>query len=73
MHRLSAASRVKIPPGANSGQTLRLKGKGVPAGGDQYVRLTVMLPGKADEQLAKFVEDWPGADGYDPRRKAGLS
>ncbi len=69
---------MKIPPAANSGQTLRLKGKGMPpsgggATGDQYVRLTVMLPAKPDEQLAKFIEDWPGADLYDPRRKAGLS
>ena len=58
--------------------TLRLKGTGMPASGgraagDQYVRLTVMLPAKPDEQLAKFIEDWPGADLYDPRRKAGLS
>ncbi|MEE8535784.1 MAG: DnaJ C-terminal domain-containing protein, partial [Kiloniellales bacterium] len=68
---------MKIPPGANSGRTLRLKGKGVPAGkgqpaGDQFVRLAVMLPDEPDEALKGFVEGWPGGDRYDPRRKAGL-
>ncbi len=68
---------MKIPPGANSGQSLRLKGKGVPAGkgqpaGDQYVRLSVMLPDEPDEALKDFIEGWPGGDRYDPRRKAKL-
>jgi DnaJ-class molecular chaperone len=44
--------QVKIPPGAQSGQLLRVKGKGVqgrgrsPAG-DLYLRLMVRVPGKA--------------------------
>jgi DnaJ-class molecular chaperone len=68
---------MKIPPGANSGRTLRLKGKGVPGGkgrpaGDQYVRLTVMLPDEPDQKLKDFLESWPGGERYDPRRKAGL-
>ena len=68
---------MKVPRGANSGQTLRLKGKGVPAGngkaaGDQYVELTVMLPDKPDKRLEEFVENWPPGEGYDPRRKTGL-
>ena len=68
---------MKVPRGANSGQTLRLKGRGVPAGsgkaaGDQYVELTVMLPDNPDKRLEDFVESWPPGEGYDPRRKAGL-
>src|SRR3546814_5898469 len=44
---------LKIPRGANSGQVLRLRGKGVPATapeepGDQYVTLTVVLPAEPD-------------------------
>lgn len=41
--------KVKIPPGAQSGQRLRVKGKGVPAhgkaaAGDLYLRLMVRVP-----------------------------
>ena len=69
---------LKVPAGANSGQTLRLRGKGLPAGGgkpagDQLVKLTVMLPEKPDAALKGFVEGWEGAAKQDPRRKAGLS
>jgi DnaJ-class molecular chaperone len=68
---------LKVPAGANSGQTLRLRGKGVPAGagkpaGDQLVKLTLVLPEKPDTALKDFVEGWEGADEQDPRRKAGL-
>jgi len=68
---------LKVPAGANSGQTLRLRGKGVPAGagkpaGDQLVKLTLVLPEKPDTALKDFVEGWDGADEQDPRRKAGL-
>lgn len=69
---------LKVPAGANSGQTLRLRGKGLPAGGgqpagDQLVKLTVVLPDKPDPALKTFVEGWSAADKQDPRRKAGLA
>jgi DnaJ-class molecular chaperone len=51
-----------IPPGANSGMVLRLKGKGVGGAGDQFVRLQIMLPDPADEALKQFVRKWPGRD-----------
>jgi DnaJ-class molecular chaperone len=68
---------LKVPAGANSGQTLRLRGKGVPAGsgkpaGDQLVKLTLVLPEKPDTALKDFAQGWDGADKQDPRRKAGL-
>jgi len=69
---------LKVPAGANSGQTLRLRGKGLPAGGgkpagDQLVTLKLVLPEKPDEALKDFVQGWSGAEGDDPRRKAGLA
>lgn len=73
---------MKIPPGSTSGTTLRLKGKGVPAGrphkdggkqGDFYVKLKVALPEKPDEELRRFLEDWAPKHAYDPRAKAGLT
>ncbi len=68
---------LKVPAGANSGQTLRLRGKGLPASagkpaGDQLVKLTLVLPDKPDTALKGFVQGWDGADKQDPRRKAGL-
>jgi DnaJ-class molecular chaperone len=68
---------MKIPPGSNTGTTLRLKGKGIAnrkSGdkGDQYVRLKVALPDKPDTELRNFVERWSAGHGYSPRRKAGM-
>lgn len=62
-----------IPPGSNSGDTLRLKGKGAKAHGkhpvgDQLVTLVVMLPKKPDEKLRAFLEDWAKDHRYDPRQ-----
>jgi DnaJ-class molecular chaperone len=63
---------VTVPPGSNTGQTLRLKGLGVKtkgARGDQLVRLSIMLPEKIDEDLKTFAEKWRESHSYDPRRK----
>lgn len=59
-----------IPPGSNSGKTLRLKGKGVAGQGDQFVRLQVVLPENPDEDLKKFVRKWSKRD-YQPPRSNG--
>jgi DnaJ-class molecular chaperone len=62
-----------VPPGSNTGQTLRLKGRGIKAkggaSGDQLVKLTVMLPERIDEDLKSFAERWRESHRYDPRRK----
>jgi DnaJ-class molecular chaperone len=63
---------VSVPKGANSGRTLRLKGKGIAAGksgtpGDQYVKLVVTLPPGNNAELEKFVESWGEKNAYDPR------
>ena len=68
----SGTVSLSIPPGANSGTVLRLKGKGVAGrggagAGDFYVRLVVSLPDKPDEALKHFAQDWSAA--YDPRAK----
>ena len=66
---------VTIPPGANSGTTLRLKGKGAGtagARGDQLVTLKVMLPDRADDELADFLKKWESKHPYDVRKKEGL-
>lgn len=67
---------VTVPEGANSGTTLRLRGKGViirpGVAGDQFVKLMVMLPDKPDKDLKKFIEKWSKDFDYDVRNRAGL-
>ncbi|WP_115935940.1 DnaJ C-terminal domain-containing protein [Aestuariispira insulae] len=64
---------VTVPAGSNTGNTLRLKGKGVApksgAAGDQYVRLKVMLPEKPDKQLVDFIREWSSDYDYDVRKR----
>ena len=69
---------MKIPPGSNTGSSLRLKGKGIlnrktKTKGDQYVKLKVVLPDKIDDDLKAFMESWAETHDYDPRRKAGMT
>lgn len=68
---------VKVPRGSNSGSTLRLKAKGIPAAdgshGDQYVKLKVVLPDPPDPELVAFLERWGIKRGYDVRGKLGSS
>ena len=61
-----------VPPGSNTGQTLRLKGRGIKTKsgtGDQLVKLSVVLPERIDDDLRGFAETWREAHQYDPRRK----
>lgn len=60
-----------IPAGSNTGKVLRLKGKGVAGQGDQFVRLQVVLPESADDDLRKFVKKWAKRDYVPPRPPHG--
>ncbi len=60
-----------IPPGSDTGQRLRLRGRGVPAhsgqpAGDLYVTLRVTI-GKPDAALEAFLKQWKPAESADPR------
>lgn len=62
-----------IPKGSNSGDALRLRGKGVPGSGnrpagDQLVTLRVVLPEDPDDSLSSFLEGWAKDHAYDPRK-----
>lgn len=62
-----------VPPGANSGQILRLKGRGMPKGGkrgDLLARLVVTLPDTPDAELQKFAQVWREKRSYTPKRKS---
>lgn len=74
---VSGPVAVKVPPGSNTGATLRLRGKGVmnqqtKQPGDQYVKLKVVLPDPPDAELVRFMEEWAKTRSYDVRKKAGL-
>ena len=63
------AVSVTIPAGSNSGQTLRLKGRGAYVNGkrgDLKARLVVTLPEPQDEALTKFAEEWRSKRPYRP-------
>ncbi|MFZ2682214.1 MAG: molecular chaperone DnaJ [Patescibacteria group bacterium] len=51
---------MKIPPGTQSGDELRLRGKGVPSNrgrGDQIVSIQVVTPTKLDKHTKQLLED----------------
>jgi DnaJ-class molecular chaperone len=61
---------LRVPKGSNTGDTLRLKGKGVKARGrtgDELVRLKVVMPKPPDADLDAFLESWTPPASYDPR------
>lgn len=72
---------VRIPPGTNSGRTLRLREKGVPsarngARGDQYVEIQIVVPQPTDERVRNLVKELETIEPEDPRKdlfgKAGV-
>ena len=64
---------LKVPQGSRTGQTMRLKGRGIEMRsgkkGDQMVTLSVQMPDTIDDDLAAFLESWKGDHAYDPRQK----
>ncbi|MDB5315416.1 MAG: cbpA [Rhodospirillales bacterium] len=68
----SGPLRVTLPAGSDSGQQIRLRGKGVPAhgtrpAGDLLLTLRVVL-GTPDPALAEFLREHPSAAGESPRK-----
>jgi molecular chaperone DnaJ len=78
---IDGRSIIRIPPGTNSGKTLRLKEKGVPsarngARGDQYVEIQVVVPPPTDERVRNLMKELESVAPADPRKdlfsKAGV-
>lgn len=56
---LDGISKIKIPEGANTGDILQIKGKGVPTGrgrGDILIHLRIILPKKLSKSAKEAVE-----------------
>jgi curved DNA-binding protein len=61
---------MQIPAGSQSGQKLRLRGRGLPGqpAGDQFVQLKVVLPPADSPQARALYEEMRAKLGFNPRR-----
>ncbi len=63
---------LKIPKRSNTGDMLRLRGKGVKkrdGAGDELVKLKVVMPTEAEPELEAFLANWTPSSHYDPRKE----
>ena len=71
---IDGRSLLRVPPGTNSGQKLRLREKGVPSvrspghRGDQYVELQVIVPKPVDERVKELLRELEKIAPEDPRK-----
>jgi molecular chaperone DnaJ len=70
---IDGRSLVRIPPGTNSGSTLRLREKGVPSArdgsrGDEYVEIQVIVPKPTDERVRNLMKELEQIEPEDPRK-----
>jgi molecular chaperone DnaJ len=67
---IHGSSRIRVPPGTQSGRTMRVKGKGVTnknGAGDHYVRIQIMVPPSAPDDAVDAIEGM-----YAENPRAGL-
>jgi len=66
---LSGSVELKIKPGMQSGQKMRLKGKGMPGAspGDQFVEIMIHAPPVASDADKAFYEDMKARFNFNPR------
>ncbi|MDP3559600.1 MAG: DnaJ C-terminal domain-containing protein [Legionellaceae bacterium] len=69
---LAGAVNLKIPKGAQSGQTLRLKGRGLSKNDDQLVILKIMIPEANTEAAKKLYEEMAQVMPFNPRANLGV-
>jgi DnaJ-class molecular chaperone len=63
---------LKIPKRSNTGDVLRLRGKGVKkrdGAGDELVKLKIMMPTEPEPELEAFLAGWRPSPTYDPRKE----
>jgi curved DNA-binding protein len=66
---LSGSVELKIKPGMQSGQKMRLKGKGMPGTppGDQFVEIMIQTPAAESDAERQFYEDMRARFNFNPR------
>ncbi len=70
---IDGPSTIKIPPGTQSGQKLRLRGRGAPSlrasvRGDQFVEVQVVVPRVADERSKEILRELGRLNPDNPRK-----
>ena len=72
---IDGRAQLKIPPGTQSGQKLRLRGKGVPSAshegvrGDQIVTIDIVVPQLRDERSKEILREFAKLNPEDPRQE----
>ncbi|MFQ5693468.1 MAG: DnaJ C-terminal domain-containing protein [Nitrospinota bacterium] len=71
---LEGESRMTVPEGTQSGQTFRLRGKGMPhlkreGRGDLYVTAEVVVPKRLDDESKALLREFERMNPADPRKK----
>jgi len=67
---------VRVPPGTQNGQILRLRGKGAPSlmqpglRGDQFLEVRIVVPRIADERSKEILKEFAHLNPEDPRKEA---
>src|SRR5512132_139614 len=75
---VSGKAQLRIPPGTQSGQKFRLRGKGAPslrdpnAHGDQFVETQVVLPKVISEETKELLRKYAQENEENPRVAMGL-
>jgi molecular chaperone DnaJ len=72
---LNGLTRVTIPPGIQSGKTLRLKGKGIrhlntPGAGDELIVVNVYTPTRLSPKEQQLLEELSNYEGMKPQEEA---
>ena len=66
---------VSVPPGAQSGQRLRLRGQGLNkrkgGRGDEYVRLKIVVPKEISAEERRLYEELRDVSRFEPRKGVG--
>lgn len=70
---IEGTKTLPVPPGASSGQKLRLRGLGVPAtgghpAGDLFAVVKVVVPKTIDDESRALIEQFAARNPQDPRR-----
>ena len=73
---INGKARLRIPPGTQSGQKFRLRGKGAPSPrrnqrGDQLVEVTVVLPEIHDKRSEELLREFASLHPENPRSDLG--
>jgi len=69
---IDGKASMRIPPGTQSGQTLRLRGKGIQMGksssrGDQFVEVKVVVPKTMSEEMRRLMQEYARLNPEAPR------